>query len=127
VGGIPGDAAAVVLNVTATGYGANGWLTVIPNGQAVPPTSTLNFGPVQYAMANNAIMGAGSGGQVCVKAGTVNSVPGSSQVILDATGYVTLAGLQRMPMLASPRRVVDTRLTVVRSRRAPRVASASRA
>jgi outer membrane protein assembly factor BamB len=110
VAGIPGDAAAVVLNVTATGYGSNGWLTAYPNGQAVPSTSTLNFGPAQYAMANNAIMRIGAGGEVCLSVGMVNSVPGSSQVILDAIGYMTPAGLQGMPMLASPQRVVDTRL-----------------
>jgi hypothetical protein len=108
VSGIPPDAAAVVLNVTAAGYSTNGWLTAFPNGQAVPPTSTLNFDRSEYAMANNTIMRIGNG-QVCVNVGTVNSVPGSSQVILDATGYLTADGLLGMPMLASPVRLADTR------------------
>jgi hypothetical protein len=110
VGGIPSDASAVVLNMAAVGYATNGWLTAYPNGETVPGTSTLNFSPAQYAMANNAIVRIGSGGQVCVSVGTSNSVPGSSQVILDATGYLTAAGLQQMPMLTSPQRVIDTRL-----------------
>jgi hypothetical protein len=109
LGGIPADAAAVVLNVTAAGYATNGWLTAYPNGQTVPATSTVNFSPAQYAMANNAIMRIGSNGLVCVNVGTVNSQPGASQVILDATGYLTAAGLQQMPMLDAPQRVVDTR------------------
>jgi hypothetical protein len=109
LGGIPSDAAAVVLNVTAADYQAEGWLTAFPNGQSVPATSTVNFSPTQWAMANNAIMRLGAGGQVCVTVGTVNSQPGASQVLLDATGYLTASGLQQMPMLTSPQRVVDTR------------------
>jgi hypothetical protein len=109
VAGIPADAGAVVLNVTAVGYGTNGWLTVYPNGQAVPATSTLNFDTSEYAMANGSMVRIGSDGQVCVNVGTVNSAAGSSQVILDVTGYLTAAGLAQLPMLASPQRVVDTR------------------
>jgi hypothetical protein len=108
-GGVPADAAAVVLNVTAVGYGANGWLTAYPAGQSVPATSTLNFDVHEYAMANGAIMRLGSSGQVCVNVGTVNSAPGSSQVILDATGYLTSAALNELSMLDSPQRLIDTR------------------
>jgi alpha-tubulin suppressor-like RCC1 family protein/pimeloyl-ACP methyl ester carboxylesterase len=107
--GIPADAAAVVLNVTAVGYSTNGWLTVFPNGQSVPATSTLNFDHTEYAMANSTIMRIGTSGQVCVNVGTINAAPGSSQVILDVTGYLTTSALAQMPMLASPERVVDTR------------------
>jgi hypothetical protein len=107
--GIPSDAAAVLLNVTAAGYGTRGWLTAYPNGQTVPSTSTVNFDPSEYALANNAIVRVGTGGQVCVEVGTVNSAPGSSQVILDATGYLTQGGSAQLPMLTSPQRAVDTR------------------
>jgi hypothetical protein len=107
--GIPSDAGAVVLNVTAVDQTKDGWLTVYPNGQAVPATSTLNFGLSEYAMANGTIMGVGTGGQVCVEVGTVNSVPGSAQVVLDATGYVPGSALGSLPLLASPVRLVDTR------------------
>jgi hypothetical protein len=107
--GIPADATAVILNVTAVGYATNGWLTAFPNGQPVPTTSTVNFDKSEYAMANNSIMRIGTGGQVCVNVGTVNSAAGSSQVILDAQGYLTATGLNSLPMLTSPQRVVDTR------------------
>jgi hypothetical protein len=76
--------------------------------RSLPATSTVNFSPSLYAIANNAIARIGTGGQVCINVGTANSLPGSSQVILDATGYLTAAGLQQMPMLTSPQRVVDT-------------------
>ncbi|HEV7662764.1 MAG TPA: hypothetical protein VGQ62_04455, partial [Chloroflexota bacterium] len=89
VAGIPSNAVAVIVNVTAVGYGTQGWLSVYPNGQAVPATSTLNFDPSEYAMANGTIMAIGSGGQVCVNVGTINSAPGSSNVLLDVVGYLT--------------------------------------
>jgi acid phosphatase type 7 len=84
LGGIPGGAAAAVLNVTAVGYGANGWLTVYPNGQSVPATSTVNFDVHENAIANGALVKVGTGGQVCVNAGNT-----SSNVIIDASGYET--------------------------------------
>jgi len=86
--GVPGNATGVMLNVTSVGYATNGWLTAYPNGQGMPATSTLNFDVSEYAMPNGAIMALGSGGQLCVNVGTVNSVPGSSNVILDVVGYL---------------------------------------
>jgi hypothetical protein len=97
------------MNVTAVGYGTRGWLTAYPNGQSVPATSTLNFDTSEYAMANGTIVRVGSAGQVCVAVGTVGSAPGSSQIILDVTGYLTATGLAQMPMLTAPQRLVDTR------------------
>jgi hypothetical protein len=76
-----------VLNLTAVGYGRQGWLTAYPAGQAVPATSTLNFDTTEYAMANGAVMAVGTGGQVCVNVGTVNSAPGSANIIVDVVGY----------------------------------------
>jgi hypothetical protein len=98
-----------VLNVVAVGYQVPGWLTVYPMGQPEPATSTLNFDTSAYAVANGAIVRIGSGGQVCVNVGTVNSAPGGSQVILDATGYVSAAGRAHLSLLDAPQRVVDTR------------------
>ena len=106
---IPRDAAAVVLNVTAVGYSTNGWLTVYPNRQALPGTSSVNFDRSEYAIANNTSVRIGAAGQVCVNVGTVNSAPGSSDVVLDATGYLTSSALVHMPMLSSPQRLYDTR------------------
>src|SRR5579864_885398 len=81
-GGIPADAAGVMLNVTAAGQGGPGWLTVYPAGQQLPATSTLNFDVSEYAIANGAIARVGRNGQVCVDAGQY-----SANLILDVTGY----------------------------------------
>jgi hypothetical protein len=88
IGGIPTNATGVVLNVTTVGYGTPGWITIYPNGQPVPPTSTLNFDVSEYAMANGSIIALGTSGEVCVQVGTVNSAAGSAQVILDVVGYL---------------------------------------
>jgi hypothetical protein len=80
--GVPASASAVIVNVTAVGYAANGWLTLYPSGQALPATSTVNFDANEYALANGAIMRVGTGGQVCVAAGQ-----NAWYVILDVTGY----------------------------------------
>jgi hypothetical protein len=74
--------------VTAVGYATKGWLTAYPSGQDVPATSTLNFDTTEYAMANGAIIPLGSGGQLCVSVGTLNSAPGSANVIVDVVGYL---------------------------------------
>jgi hypothetical protein len=79
----------VLVNATAVGYGAPGWLTIYPAGQPLPATSTLNFDTSEYAMANAAVMPLGSGGQVCVEVGTINSAPSSAHVVLDVLGYLT--------------------------------------
>lgn len=93
--GIPADAVGVVLNVTGVRYPTAGWLTVYPNGQAAPASSDLNIDPrpfvdpflnpgTAYDMtANSVIARVGSGGQVCVRVGTIGALPGSSHVILD--------------------------------------------
>lgn len=107
--GIPSDASGVLLNVAAVQYGAQGWLTLYPSGHTVPGTSTLNFDPGEYAIANGTIVGLGSDGKVCVNVGSVGNVAGSSQVVLDATGYVTGPGQSTVALLSQPQRLVDTR------------------
>jgi hypothetical protein len=108
-GGIPSDASGVLLNVAAVHYATQGWLTLYPNGQPVPATSTLNFDPREYAIANGTIVRIGLNGQVCVNVGTVGNTPGGSQVVLDATGYITSDGQTQVPLLPQPQRLVDTR------------------
>jgi hypothetical protein len=103
VGGIPQSAAGAVLNVTGVGYSQYGWLTVYPNGQAVPSTSTVNFDTREYAIANGTIARIGTGGQVCINAGR-----SGSNVILDATGFL-VDSTGQVQLLAQPDRVIDTR------------------
>jgi hypothetical protein len=82
-GGIPPSARAVVLNATAVGYQARGWLTLFPATPARPATSTINMDPKENAIANGAVVGLGGSGQVCVNAGQV-----ASHVILDVTAVL---------------------------------------
>ena len=69
---VPSSATGMVLNVTGVGYTSLGWLTLFPNGQAVPSTSTLNFDTTETAIANGAIARIGTSGQVCVNVGRVS-------------------------------------------------------
>jgi hypothetical protein len=98
-----------MLNVTAAGYSTRGWLTLYPMGQAVPTTSTVNFDPSEYAVANGAILRVGSAGKACVNVGTANGAAGGSHVIVDATGYLPASALTQVTMLPSPQRIADTR------------------
>lgn len=107
--GIPADATGVILNVAGVGYTSMGWLTLYPAGNAVPSTSTLNVDTHAYAIANGAIARIGTNGQLCVNFGTVGNTPAASDVVLDATGYLTSVAATQMPLLAQPQRLVDTR------------------
>ena len=109
VPGVPSDAAGVVLNVTAVSHTSRGWLSVYPKGSPVPATSSLNFDPAAYAVANGSLMRLGTDQSVCVSVGTINGAPGSANVVLDLTGYLTSAGLSDLPLLQAPQRLVDTR------------------
>jgi len=59
-GGVPADAATVVLNLTVTQPTGAGWLTVGPQG-TVPPTSSVNFTGGQ-TVANLVVVGLDAGG-----------------------------------------------------------------
>ena len=78
--GVPANAAAVVVNVTATQPVAGGHLRVYPCGQAVPNASTLNYGP-GASVANSAIVALGTQGKVCVY------TPTTTHIIVDVAGY----------------------------------------
>lgn len=81
--GVPNNASAGVLNVTVTGSTAGGYLTVYPDGSAVPNASNINFG-VGQTIANMVTVGIGGNGQVDFDNhfGTVN-------VVADLFGYFT--------------------------------------
>ncbi|HEX5405360.1 MAG TPA: hypothetical protein VFX16_24055, partial [Pseudonocardiaceae bacterium] len=89
VNGVPADATAVVMNLTATAPTASTFLTAWPHGQVRPGTSNLN--PVAgQTLANEVTAPIGANGKVDV----FNHV-GSVQVIADLLGYYepTIAGL----------------------------------
>ena len=64
-GGVPGDASAVMLNVTAVAPDRAGHATVFPCGASKPTASNLNF--VSGDVVPNAVLSAvGKDGKVCV-------------------------------------------------------------
>ena len=77
--GIPGDARAVAVNVTAVGPLAPGFLIAFPCGEP-PESSNLNFRPEDMAVANGAIVGLSDGGQLCLLADQ------PTHVLLDVSG-----------------------------------------
>lgn len=99
-GGIPAvGAAAVVLNITATGAEGAGFLTTWPCGDPRPNASTLNF-TSGATVANASVVGLGAGGNVCVYADQ------SVHLIVDSSGYYLPDGERPF----SPVRLVDSRV-----------------
>lgn len=78
--GIPANASAFALNVTAVPQGPLIFLTIWPDGIAQPNVSTLNS-PSGTFLANAAIIPAGTNGAVDVY------VSNTSDVIIDVNGY----------------------------------------
>jgi hypothetical protein len=64
-GGVPVDAAAVMLNVTAVGPDGGGYLTVFPCGEVRPLASNVNYGPGDV-VPNSVFAKVGAGGRVCI-------------------------------------------------------------
>ena len=80
-GGVPASGvAAVVLNVTATGEAAQGFLTVWPPGAAQPSASSLNYRP-DKTVPNLVTVGLSAIGQV-----SFYSLQGTDLVV-DVEGY----------------------------------------
>jgi hypothetical protein len=79
--GIPTNAQAVVLNVTAVGTPANTFITVYPNGADRPEASSLNVTAGQTA-SNLVLAKVGTGGVV-----RLYNHSGSVDLVADVTGY----------------------------------------
>jgi uncharacterized protein (DUF1501 family) len=102
VAGLPADATAVALNVTAVDATAPTFVTVWPGGTARPTTSNLN--PSNAAAVPNLVV---------VRLGGANGVSffnnaGSVHLIADLAGYFTEQGGVTMEPLV-PARLLDTR------------------
>jgi len=81
--GVPSSGvSAVVLNVTATGPTAPGYLTVLPAGSALPNSSNLNFVAGQ-TVPNLVVTKVGSNGSVALYNGTL----GTTGVVVDVMGW----------------------------------------
>lgn len=98
--GVPADATAVVLNVTATGPTASTFLTVWPDGQPRPGTSNLNVVAGQ-TLANEVTVPVGTGDGV-----DIYNHSGSTQVVVDLLGYYA-PGAGSLYQQLAPTRLVD--------------------
>ncbi|HXY93696.1 MAG TPA: S8 family serine peptidase [Acidimicrobiia bacterium] len=80
-GGVPADAQAVVLNVTAVGPTVDGYVTVWPSGVARPLASNLNF-VAGETIPNLVIVQVGANGAV-----SLYNLVGSTDLVADVVGY----------------------------------------
>jgi hypothetical protein len=80
--GVPGNASAVVLNVTAVDATSSGFVTAHPRGTARPNASNLNF-VARQAIPNLVIAGIGPQGDVCL------FTSGATQLVVDVAGWLT--------------------------------------
>ena len=105
VSGVPVDADAVVLNVTATGGSAANFLKIWPTGLAQPNVSSLNFAAGE-TIANAVTVKVGSG----INAGKISifNFAGVQNVIVDVAGYFK-AGTGKAFFPLAPVRIVDSR------------------
>jgi hypothetical protein len=108
--GVPADAVAVVVNLTATQTGVGFW-TAYPIGQAVPKASNLNIDRIGETRASQAIVLLSG-----VSAFNVFS-QGGGHLIVDVTGYFTgskaLAGTDGLFLPSDPTRLLDSRNSFV--------------
>ena len=96
--GVPADAEALVVNITATDALEAGYVTASACGP-VPNVSSVNFG-VATTAANSVVVPVGPTGEVCFHA------HGRSHLIVDVFSYLDGASAIRT---TSPARIIDTR------------------
>ncbi len=103
-GGVPIDATAVVLNVTATAPDGPGYVTVYPGGQALPNTSNVNVERADQTIANLVTVQLGN------QSVAVYSFM-STHLVVDVFGYYTPSGLTSAGRFEAfgPLRIIDTR------------------
>lgn len=108
--GVPPDASAVVLNVTATEPTASGYITAYPGGPTPPSASNLNFTTGQ-TVPNLVVVPVGSDGQVTL----YNGSNGTVQLLADVQGYFAAGDPTTAGALGAlaPARLLDTRPTAV--------------
>ena len=99
VGGVPVDATAAVVSVTAVEACADTFLTVFPCGTTLPLASMVNADALA-TVANSAVVRLGNG-SLCVYTSQ------ATDVLVDVSGWLGPAGLRTTPV--APVRLVDTR------------------
>jgi hypothetical protein len=104
--GVPTNATAVVVNLTAAGGTSASYLSAYAAGATPATTSSLNF-TAGETVANRDVVNVGTGGQI-----EVYNFAGSVNVDVDVDGYYGPTGAVFTP-LAAPIRVADTRAATV--------------
>jgi hypothetical protein len=102
--GIPGDASAVVLNLTVDGAGVAGFARAWPTGEAMPLAANVNYAAGE-TLANQVQVKLGAGGAV-----QLFSSAGCPRAIVDVLGYF-VGGVPGAGgfVAISPTRVLDSR------------------
>ena len=103
---VPTGAIAVVVNLTVTNVGRDGFITAWPAGQPQPLTSVINFEHPGQTIANLVTVSLGADGAISLFA------LGDTDLIADVQGYyITAAASTSGRFLpTAPTRVIDTRL-----------------
>jgi hypothetical protein len=104
--GVPGNAAAVALNVVAVNPTRNGWLAVYPCDRGRGGTSTVNF-TARNTIANLAVTKLAANGSVCLYADA------ATDVVVDLSGGFPDGGAYT-PI--APVRIMDTRNSLMHKR-----------
>lgn len=81
--GVPEDAVAVAVNVTAASPTGTGHLRIFPSGAPVPQASVLNFA-AGTTRAGSAVLPLGVAGELDILCGMGS---GSAQLLVDVSGY----------------------------------------
>ena len=98
--GVPANATAAVVNLTALDSTTAGFVTAYPCGSALPNVSNLNYVPGGTAIANAATIPIGTGGKICLYTSS------ATNLIADINGWYP-AGSDFTP--TTPTRLLDTR------------------
>jgi hypothetical protein len=97
---VPADASATLINVTAVGAVADGFVTVYPCGQVAPLASNINFRAGQN-VPNLVLAAAGTGGKTCIQSSV------ATHILADVTAWFPAAADVKAQ---APARIMDTRI-----------------
>lgn len=103
VGGVPADAKAVALTITAVHSSTITHVRAWPAGQTMPNASVVNADSTRGA-AGTVMVGVGGEGKV-----SLYNQAGSVHLIVDVAGYYTTSATAGYQSLATATRVLDTR------------------
>jgi hypothetical protein len=109
--GIPIDATAITGNLTVVAQTRAGYLSITPDPDPTPATSTLNF-PRGDTRANGVSLPLNAAGELSI---VYKASGGTTHVLLDVTGYYVDDGSGFLFYPLTPGRVLDTRPGVVLS------------